>query len=293
MNEHTGEADAAASGYMKALLVTVLADGKVTDAEKRLIDRIQRRLHIDDQELHRLVREVGTGQQLDLPADEQGRRATLELMVVTAAIDGQVSPDEQRLLVDMGQRLGLVDQSWQELYEEALLKAERIRARQPERTGDPHPPPDAAAPAAQAPQPSKVEQAEELIEQFYLHLAEWADPAERATRFLELGSPAVIPLIRAFESYRVPEQCPDVTGFRVIIAQLLGQLGDRRAVYYLAELLGLGDQDNELSNAPLRGAAAEALGRLIGQDLERGPSGAAATRQWWREKGQGHYNPAI
>ena len=292
MNEHTGEADAAASGYMKALLVTVLADGKVTDAEKRLIDRIQRRLHIDDQELRRLVREVATGQQLDLPADEQGRRATLELMVVTAAIDGQISPDEQRLLVDMGQRLGLVDQSWQELYEKALLKAEQIRARQPETTGKPHPPP-AAAPAAQAPQPSKVEQAEELIDQFYLHLADWADAAERATRFLELGSAAVIPLIRAFESYRVPERCPDVTGFRVIIADLLGQLGDRRAVYYLAELLGLGDQDNELTNAPLRGAAAEALGRLIGREFERGPSGVAAARQWWRAKGQGHYNPAI
>ena len=79
----------------------------------------------------------------------------------------------------------------------------------------------------------------------------------------------------------------------MIIADLLGQLGDRRAVYYLSELLGLGDQENELTNAPLRGAAAEALGRLIGQDFERGPSDVAAARQWWRDKGLGHYNPAI
>jgi len=292
MSEHVGEPDSTASRYMKALLVTVLTDGKVTDAEKRLIDRIQRRLHIDDQELHRLVREVATGQQLDLPADEQGRRATLELMVVTAAIDGQISPEEQRLLVDMGQRLGLVDQSWQELYEKALRKAEKIRARAQEKTGEPQRPTSDVS-AAPPPEPSKVDQAEELIEQFYLHLADWTDPTEQASRFLELGSPAAIPLIRAFESYRVPDRCTDVTGFRVIIADLLGQLGDRRAVYYLAELLGLGDQDNELSNAPLRGTAAEALGRLIGQDFERGPSGVAAARQWWREQGQGHYNPAI
>jgi len=292
MSEHAGQPDSTASGYMKALLVTVLADGKVTDAEKRLINRIQHRLNIDDQELHRLVRDVAGGQQLDLPADEHARRATLELMVVTAAIDGHISPDEQRLLVDMGQRLGMVDQVWQELYEKALRKAEQIRARQPATANDAHPaPPDASA--APPPEPSKVDQAEEFVEQFYLHLADWADPSEQASRLLQLGSAAVIPLIRAFESYRVPDRCPDVTGFRVIIAQLLGQLGDRRAVYYLAELLRLGDADHELSNAPLRAAAAEALGRLIGQNFERGPSGVAAARQWWREHGQGHYNPII
>ena len=291
MSEHAGEPDSTASRYMKALLVTVLADGKVTDSEKRLINRIQRRLNIDDQELHRLVRDVAGGQQIELPPDEQGRRATLELMVVTAAIDGHISPDEQRLLVDMGQRLGMVDQNWQALYEKALRKAEQIRARENEKTHEPQPP--TADASAAPPEPSKVDQAEELVEQFYLHLADWADPAEQASRFLELGSAAVIPLIRAFESYRVPEQCPDVTGFRVIIADLLGQLRDRRAVYYLAELLGLGDQENELTNAPLRGAAAEALGRLIGQDFERGPSDVAAARQWWRDKGLGHYNPAI
>jgi hypothetical protein len=291
MSENAGEPDSTASRYMKALLVTVLADGKVTDAEKRLINRIQRRLNIDDQELHRLVKDVAAGQQLDLPPDEQGRRATLELMVVTAAIDGDISPDEQRLLVDMGQKLGMVDQVWQELYEKALRKAEQIRARETEKAHEPQPPtPDASA---APPELSKADQAEELIEQFYLHLADWADPTENASRFLELGSAAVLPLIRAFESYRVPDRCPDVTGFRVIIAQLLGQLGDRRAVYYLAELLRLGDADHELSNAPLRGAAAEALGRLIGQDFEPGPSGVAAARQWWHEQGQGHYNPII
>ncbi len=292
MSEQAGEPDPTASGYMKALLVTVLADGEVTDAEKRLINRIQHRLNIDDQELHRLVKEVAAGQQLDLPADERGRRAALELMVVTAAIDGHISPEEQRLLVDMGQRLGMVDQVWQELYEKALRKAEQIRARKDEKTGEPQRPTDDAS-AAPPPEPSKVDQAGELIEQFYLRLADWADPTEQASRFVELGSASVIPLIGAFESYRVPERCTDVTGFRVIIAQLLGQLGDRRAVYYLAELLGLGDQENELTNAPLRGAAAEALGRLIGQDFERGPSGVAAARQWWRDQGQGHYNPII
>jgi len=292
MSEHAGEPDSTASRYMKALLVTVLVDGKVTDAEKRLINRIQRRLNIDDHQLHRLVRDVAGGQQIELPPDEQGRRATLELMVVTAAIDGQISPDEQRLLVDMGQRLGMVDQVWQELYEKALRKAEQIRARESEGTHHPQPPnPDAST--APPPEPSKVDQAEELIEQFYLHLADWADPTEKASRLLELGSAVVIPLIRAFESYRVPERCPDVTGFRLIIADLLGQLGDRRAVYYLAELLGLGDQENELTNASLRGATAEALGKLIGQDFQRGPSGVAAARQWWREHGQGHYNPII
>ena len=291
MSEHVSEPDSTASRYMKALLVTVLADGKVTDAEKRLINRIQRCLIIDDQELHRLVRDVAGGQQLELPPDEQGRRATLELMVVTAAIDGQISPNEQKLVADMSQKLGMDDQVWQELYEKALRKAEQIRAKEKEETREPQPPaPDTSA---APPEPSRVDQAEQLIEQFYLHLADWPDATEKASRFLELGSAAVIPLIRAFESYRVPDRCPDVTGFRVIIADLLAQLGDRRAVYYLAELLGLGDQDNELSNGPLRGAAAEALGKLIGQNFQRGPSGVAAARQWWREQGQGHYNPVI
>lgn len=271
-----------AQHHMKAVLVAVLADGAVSESEKRLVRRVQQRLGIADRQLAGLVKEVGQGGELSLPTDQKDRRAALELMVATAAIDGQVGEQERDLLERVALRMEITGRQWQELYDQAVAKAQKIRAA-------------AEAGGAGGEQPSDADQqqeaqAEALLDEFYLHLAQWPDAAERATEFVRLGRAAVLPLIRAFESYRVPDRCRDVTGLRKIIAQIFSELGDDRVVYYLAGLLRLGDDDNELSNAELREAVAVALGKLVGRDFGSGSGSVEAARQWWQD--EGHAYPA-
>jgi uncharacterized tellurite resistance protein B-like protein len=267
--------DAGARRYMKAVLITVLADKAVTEAEKNLVRRIQHRLQMQDQELRALIEQVKRDQTVEIPAEPHDRRAMFELMVSAAAADGQISPEERKLLEQVGEQLQISPGQAAQVCEEALAKAATIG--------------QAGGTLPARPGSTKEEQAEALVDKFYLHLGEWPDAAQRARRFLELGEAAVKPLIQAFESYRVPDGCPDVTELHQIIAEVLGEVRDRRAAYYLAELLRLGDDDNELSNAPLRETVAEALGKIVGQDFPRSRAGVVTARQWWLETGRVHF----
>ena len=114
--------------HMKAVLVAVLADGAVSESEKRLVRRVQQRLGIADHQLAGLVKEVGQGGELSLPTDQKDRRAALELMVATAAIDGQVGEQERDLLERVALRMEITGRQWQELYDQAVAKAQKIRA---------------------------------------------------------------------------------------------------------------------------------------------------------------------
>ncbi len=70
-------------------------------------------------------------------------------------------------------------------------------------------------------------------------------------------------------------------------------MGDPRAVYYLAELLRLGDDDNELTNESLREAAAEAIGTITGNAFPPNADGVRLARQWWHRTGSNQYKAML
>jgi len=266
-----------AERYMQGAMLMALADGVLDPQEKHLLRKLQRRLGLSDEQLRQLVADLRAKRPVEalFPQTPDHRRAAFELMVAVARADGQISPEERELLGKVARHLDLDEATVQEVLGTGPEVAQATAAE--------------AQPATSGPADQTRREIVELIGQFYRHMKDWPDARQRAERFLEYGQEAVIPLIRAFESYRCPDGLPDACAWKTIVAELLGRLGDTRAVYYLAELLRFGDEDNELTNQELREATAEAIGRLTGKAFPRSPEGVRAARQWWFQEGMDKY----
>jgi len=95
------------------------------------------------------------------------------------------------------------------------------------------------------------------------------------------------------ESYRRPDGCETTVAMKTLLAEALGQIGDRRAVYYLSQQVSIGDSDDEITSAELRAACAHAIGRIAGVEFPRDESVVLAARQWWLDSGGDEYNQLM
>ena len=132
------------------------------------------------------------------------------------------------------------------------------------------------------------------VEEVYAGFGDW-DEATRRSKFAVVGAfgrPAIVPLLRMLESYRTPDGSADPLEMRILVIDQLAALGDERAVYYLAQQIAL-DGADEVTGPAVRAAAAEAIGRIVGQPFARGDAGVAAARQWWRAGGMKQYDSLI
>ena len=117
--------------------------------------------------------------------------------------------------------------------------------------------------------------------------------AQRRAKLQELaamGRGVVVPLLRVLESYKSPDGAPNALSLKARVAETLGELGDDRAVYYLAQQVNIGEQEDEITNAALRRASAAALGALVGAEFSADDEGVAAARQWWQGSGRRVYD---
>jgi hypothetical protein len=131
-----------------------------------------------------------------------------------------------------------------------------------------------------------------LADEIYQQFAGWPDATQREKldQFASAGAAAVVPLLRILESYRTPDGAADTLALKTMVCQQLGRLGDDRAVYYLCQQISLGDAEGEIESAALRYAAAEALGRIIGQPFTPDAQGVQAAREWWLGPGRVRYD---
>jgi hypothetical protein len=244
---------------MHNVLVTALA-GKITDEERRHIERVRDRLGISADDFKKLVEEVRQGsRQIRLPASPAEAQQALQDLINFTQADGRIDPAERRVLEKIAHHLGLPDEML-----DGMLNA-----------------------ATGAHEPEIQAKAEEI----YLHFGQWNGEL-RHSRFAELerfGRAAVLPLLRMLESYRAPDGAPDALEMKVFVVDVLAALGDRRAVYYLANQVAL-SATSEVSNDALQFAAAAAIGRLTGKPFTRDAAGVAAVRQWWMLEGIKDYN---
>ena len=237
---------------LRNVMVFALADGELNDAEKQFIESLRGRLGIDEAEFNQLCQQVRENpKQLSLPRDAAEAEEAIRLLVATAVADGQVSQAESRLLGRLARHVGLEESSVDELIASASsTHADEIQA---------------------------------MVEQIYASFHGWDEPTrrEKVAALAGFGRESVVPLLRILESYRVPDGAADGLDLSTLVAEQLGSLGDDRAVFYLAQQINIGDMDDEITNAALRHAAAEALGRIVGEEFSADQAGVAAARGWW------------
>ena len=141
---------------------------------------------------------------------------------------------------------------------------------------------------------SPAEQAEitAAVEEIYTDFASWDDDTRRA-KLQAIGSrgrAASKFLLAILESYRAPDGMDDTLEMKALTARQIGKLGDERAIYYLAQQINIGDGDDDVTSAVLRGACASAIGQIVGEKFSSDERGVNAARQWWDDIGRQEYN---
>ena len=129
------------------------------------------------------------------------------------------------------------------------------------------------------------------VDELYLMFGSW-DHATRAAKVAEIASfgvLAVVPLLQVLESYRIPDGVENSLELKKLVVRHLGELGDARAVYYLAQHVNIGDTDDEISNPAFRDACCDAISRITGIQFE-GKDKQAEARAWWLGPGKESYS---
>lgn len=251
---------------LRNVVVFALGDGELDPKEQRFIDTLRQRLGISSEQFKGLLADIRSGERkLQLP---RGSRAveTIEQLAQVAVTDGNVSPAEMDLLRRIGDSLGV-----------PAGRVDQLIAR--------------AAPEDDADQ-ADIEAA---VREIYANFAQW-DQETREKKIAALGQmgrSAALALLRMLESYRKPDGMDDALELKTSIVRELGRLEDDRAAYYLAQQVTIGDSNDETTNAALRTAAAEALGKVTGRSFSPDAEGIAAARRWWDDAGNAQYGRLI
>ncbi len=252
--------DEQAKRDLRNVIVFALADGRLSEQERRFIDSLRAKLGISEAEFAALCQQVRQDpKRLSLPREAEQARKAVRLLAETATADGEVSQAERELLRRLAAKAGLGEGEIDALIAPAGGDEDRVAA---------------------------------LADEMYAHFVEWDEPAraEKLAALAGLGREAVMPLLHVLESYRVPDGAADNLELKRLVVVQLGNLGDERTAYYLAQQVGLGDVEDEISNAALRYAAAEALGRIVGQGFTADQPGLEAARAWWFGGGVRRYD---
>lgn len=270
---------------LRNVMALALADGRVTAEEKRLIETLGSRLELDAAEMSQLAAEVGADpSRLSVPGDPAERTELVRLLVQAATVDGEVAPQERRILELLADHVGMAPAEMHVMLGAAVRVPESARG----------PAEAPVAPQAAAPiSPADEAEIERRIEELYERFDGWDDDRRRQA-FAELGSygrGAAAALLRVLESYRGPTGAADVLALKTLVAELLGRIGAPEAVYFLAHVVNMGDLDDEVSSSELRFASAEAIGRIVGRDFARDQGGLDAARLWWDAEGADRYDP--
>ena len=245
---------------LRNVMVVVMADGSLTDEERRFIHRLRDNLGIDRDEFRALCEQVHQSRKrLEIPTGPLAAEKMLGLMIDAAKADGEIAPAEQRVLEKVSQ---FIERSASEMETVLIDPVEtEINA---------------------------------VIDRMYMKFAEWSDD-ERRSHCQTLGAhgpAAVIPLLRVVESYRNPDG-GEGWQMKAMIIDQLATMGDDCVVYYLAQQVSLSDADDEVTCTALREAAADAIGKITGKGFTRDAAGILACRDWWAGEGTQTYRTLV
>ncbi|MCE5280412.1 MAG: hypothetical protein ABFD92_19465 [Planctomycetaceae bacterium] len=257
------------------VIVFAMLDGDLNDKECAFIERLASRMGMDQATLDDLCRQIRDGHKsISMPKSPADAEKAVQMLAEAAAVDGTISTPERRLLQRICRHVGLDEQHVEMLIEAVLPASDET--------------PSVDADARQAADDERDRRLEAMSQEVYERFASWDAPAraEKLHAMAAHGAAAVIPLLRMLESYRAPDGMDDPQELKSLITEELGGLADERAIYYLAQQINIGDLDDESTSANLRGTAAAALGKIVGQPMSPDAEGIAAARKWWRDVGR-------
>jgi len=240
---------------LRNVIVFAMADGDFNDDERAFVDALRRQAGMATEDYDALLAEAQAGEsKLSLPRDADDARRVVDLLIQAAAADGVVSERHRKLLKRIARHIEFDQAIISQMIDDALAI-------------------DAA---------DDLEMEEDL-EDIYAHFNDWDAAARQAALdgLAARGVQAVLPLLRMLESYRVPDGAANALDLKEMLARKLGEMGDGRAVYYLVQQVNIGDLEDEITNASLRYASAEALGKIIGEGFTGDQAGVEAARAWW------------
>ncbi|MCE5324840.1 MAG: TerB family tellurite resistance protein [Planctomycetaceae bacterium] len=250
------------------VIVLSMLDGDLNDKECAFIEGLAARLGMDQGTLNDMCRQIRDGHKsISLPKNSAEAEMTVQMLAEAAAADGTVTPAERSLLHRICRHVGL-DKQNADVVLDAIL---------PGQSDD-----------VSAADEEVNRQIEAMSQEIYADYVSW-DASTRLAKLRAIaahGAAAVIPLLRMLESYRVPDGLDDAMAFKALIVNELGSLGDERAIYYLAQQVNIGDVDDDITNSALRGTAAAAIGKIVGQPMAADAAGVAEARRWWRDAGR-------
>jgi len=240
---------------LRNAIVFAMGDGDLSDDEKTFIDDLREKLGVSSEEFAELCAEVREDpKKFVVPDDKAEAAETVRLMVDIAAADGKVSSFERRLLRRLANHVGIGAAELDDmLSSDARLSPEQTR------------------------------ELETTVRNVYAGFAGWDRDTRRGelSKLTAAGPAGAVLLLRILESYRTPDGADNALELKTMVCEQLGNTADARAAYYLAQQVSIGDGEDEMSNPELRAAAAEAMGKMVGEPFSRNKDGVDAARLWW------------
>ena len=93
--------------HIMSLIAVISADGKVTDEETILLNAIAKREGLTDEEFNDILKGKKIGVKFAAPKNEEQKLQYLKDAVAMMLIDGNLDPEELKLCIGVGKRLGL------------------------------------------------------------------------------------------------------------------------------------------------------------------------------------------
>ena len=117
---------------LKAVLAVAAADGEIRPAEKGVFEGLAARIGVGQASLAAMLNAAQRGETIPqgiLMQSPESARTALELLVAEARIDGQISDQERRLLIRIGDRLKITGEEFEAIYRAGIVRADQIRKR--------------------------------------------------------------------------------------------------------------------------------------------------------------------
>lgn len=117
---------------LQAVLAVAGADGDFERSEKGVYEGLARRIGANAMTVWNMMNNVRTDPVLRenlFRTKLRDRRAAMKLLIATARIDGDISDQERKLLVDISSKLGIEANEFGRIYQEGLAAADAIRKR--------------------------------------------------------------------------------------------------------------------------------------------------------------------
>ncbi len=241
---------------LRNVIVLALADGKLAPEERTFIEELRKKLDINKEDFNELCRQVKEDRtSITVPKGEDEVRDMLQLLVQTAAIDGQMDPTEHKFLLGIVRHAGIPEMEFERMVASCI-----------------------------GPSREQLAILEKHTALIYAHFNEW-DQAKRCEVLDEMaaeGMPATIPMLRMFESYRVPDGAEDALELKIMLAEYLGNTSDSRVVYYMYQQATIGEMEDETTSSELRQAALAAISKIVEVDFSDTKDGKRMIADWWK-----------